>query len=94
MWRAPLPEGDTGQFGPGISAAILSLSHASGMSEPKIKDFLSTIGMRISAGEISNIPIKHREISHQERQDILPAGLGSTPYQNLDSTTTRVNGRI
>jgi len=92
-YLAALPDGYTGQFGPRVIAQILSLYHASGMSEPKIKDFLSTIGISISAGEISNILIKGQDIFHQERHAILQAGLDSTTYQHLDSTATRVNGQ-
>lgn len=91
-YLAALPDGYTGQFGPGVIAQILSLAHASGMSEPKIKDFLSTIGISISAGAISNILIKGQDLFHQERQDILRAGLGSTTFQHLDSTATRMHG--
>src|SRR5579859_6550037 len=57
-YLAALPAGYSGQFGPGVSAEILALYHASGMSEPKIKDVLTTIGISISAGEIANILIK------------------------------------
>jgi hypothetical protein len=92
-YLAALPAGYSGQFGPGVSAEILALYHASGMSEPKIKDFLSTIGISISAGAISNILIKGQDLFHQERQAILQAGLDSTTYQHLDSTATRVNGQ-
>ena len=90
---AALPEGYTGQFGPGVVAWVLSLYHGSGMSEPKIHDLLQTVGLSISAGEISNMLIKHHEVFHQERQDILRAGLESTTWQHLDSTATRLKGQ-
>jgi len=90
---AALPAGYAGQFGPGVSAWILALYHGSGMSEPKIKELLHTVGISISAGEISNILIKHQDAFHQERQDILRAGLESTAWQHLDSTATRLKGQ-
>jgi len=92
-YLAALPAGYDGQFGPGVSAWILSLAYASGVSQPKIKELLQTVGIMISAGEISNILIKRQEIFHQERQDILRAGLASTAWQHLDSTATRVYGQ-
>jgi hypothetical protein len=90
---AALPEGYAGQFGPGVVAWIISLYHGSGMSEPKIQDLVQTVGLSISAGEISNMLIKHHEVFHQERQDILRAGLESTSWQHLDSTATRLKGQ-
>jgi len=92
-YLADVPAGYDGEFGPGVKAWILSLAYASGVSQPKIKELLQTVGLTISAGEISTILIKHQEVFHQERQDILVAGLASTPYQHLDSTATRVYGQ-
>ncbi len=92
-YLADLPAGYAGEFGPGVHAWILSLAYASGVSQPKIKDLLQTVGLTISAGEISNILIKHHDAFHQERQDILQAGIGSTSWQHLDSTATRVYGQ-
>ena len=92
-YLAALPAGYEGQFGPSVIAWILSLASASGVSQPKIKELLQTVGILISAGEISNILIKHKEVFHQERQDILRAGLASTTWQHLDSTATRVYGQ-
>jgi len=92
-YLADLPAGYDGEFGPGVKAWILSLAYASGVSQPKIKDLLQTVGLTISAGDISNVLIKNREVFHQERQDILQAGLASTAWQHLDSTATRVYGQ-
>ncbi len=92
-YLAALPAGYAGEFGPGVISWILSLAYASGISQPKIKDLLQTVGLTISAGEISNILIKHHGAFHQERQDILVAGLTSTSWQHLDSTATRVYGQ-
>ena len=92
-YLAALPAGYAGEFGPGVISWILSLAYASGISQPKIKDLLQTVGLTISAGEISNILIKRHGAFHQERQDILMAGLASTSWQHLDSTATRVYGQ-
>jgi Transposase IS66 family len=92
-YLADLPAGYGGEFGPGVHAWVLSLAYASGVSQPKIKDLLETVGLTISAGEISAMLIKHHEVFHQERQDILQAGVASTTWQHLDSTATRVYGQ-
>lgn len=92
-YLAPLPAGYQGQFGPSVKAWALTLYYADGMSEPKILDFLQTAGMQMSAGQLSALLIKDQERFHEERADLLRAGLASTPYQHLDSTTTRLNGK-
>lgn len=90
---APLPEGYVGQFGPGVRSWVLSLAYASGVSQPKIRDLLQTVGITISAGEISRLLIEGHERFHQERGAIVRAGVASTEYAHLDSTATRVGGQ-
>jgi len=63
------------------------------MSEPKILDFLQTVGMSISAGQLSDMLIKEQGRFHAESAAVLKAGLASSPWQHLDSTGTRVNGK-
>jgi len=81
-----------GQFGPGVRALVLALYYESGMSEPKIRGFLQTVGLLISAGQLSNLLIKDQDLFHAERAQVVQAGLESSPWQHLDSTGTRVNG--
>src|SRR6266576_3939033 len=92
-YLAALPTGYTGQFGPGVRAWVLALYYADGMSEPKIVDFLQTVGMSISAGQLSDMLIKEQGRFHAESAAVLKAGLASSPWQHLDSTGTRVNGK-
>jgi hypothetical protein len=92
-YLADLPAGYQGQFGPNVRAWVLSLYSADGMSEPKILDLLQTVGMLISAGQLSDMLIKDQEQFHAERASVLQAGLSSSPWQHLDSTSTAVNGR-
>jgi hypothetical protein len=92
-YLAALPTGYSGQFGPGVRAWVLTLYYADGMSEPKILDFLQTVGMSISAGQLSDMLIKEQGRFHAESAAVLKAGLASSPWQHLDSTGTRVNGK-
>jgi hypothetical protein len=62
------------------------------MSEPKILEVLQTVGMQISAGQLSDLLIKKQEMFHAESAAVVRAGLSSSPWQHLDSTGTRVNG--
>src|SRR6266700_6764735 len=92
-YLAELPAGYKGQFGPGVRAWALALYYAGGMSEPKILELLETVGMHISAGQLSGWLIKDQEPFHAESAAVLRAGLASSPWQHLDSTGTRVNGK-
>src|SRR5205807_736612 len=90
---AALPAGYQGQFGPGVRAWVLALYYAGGMSEPKILELLETVGMHISAGQLSTFLIQDQEQFHAESAAVVRAGLASSPWQHLDSTGTRVNGK-
>src|SRR5229473_4831642 len=92
-YLAELPTGYKGQFGPGVRAWVLALYYAGGMSEPKILELLQTVGMHISAGQLSTFLIADQEQFHAERAAVVKAGLTSSPWQHLDSTGTRVNGK-
>src|SRR5947208_1401272 len=92
-YLAALPMGYSGQFGPRVRAWVLALYYADGMSEPKILDFLQTVGMSISSGQLSDMLIKDKGVYHAERAHVVKAGLLKSPWQHLDSTGTRVNGK-
>jgi hypothetical protein len=92
-YLAEMPTGYRGQFGPRVRAWVLALYYASGMSEPKILELLQTIGMHISAGQLSDFLIKDQGQFHAESVTVVQAGLESSPWQHLDSTGTRVNGK-
>lgn len=63
------------------------------MSEPKILELLCTVGMHISAGQLSDFLIHDQEQFHAESAQVVRAGLASSPWQHLDSTGTRVDGK-
>jgi hypothetical protein len=90
---APLPLGYEGQFGPGLKALTPTLYFGSGMSEPKILELYENIGIQISAGQLSNLLIKGQEMFHAEKAEVCEAGLGSSPVQHIDQTSTRVDGQ-
>src|SRR5713226_3227868 len=92
-YLAEMPAGYKGQFGPGVRAWVLALYYASGMSEPKILELLQTVGMHISAGQLSAFLIQDQEQFHAESEAVVRAGLTSSPWHHLDSTGTRVDGQ-
>jgi len=89
---APLPKGYKGQFGPTIRSLVISLYYAAGMSEPKIIELLEQMGVNISDGKVSSLLTKETEPWQAEADDIMAAGLGSSSWQHIDDTGTRVNG--
>ena len=91
-YEAPLPDYIDGEFGAGLKSWVLFWYFHSRMSENKIHQMLTDIGIKISAGEISNILIKDQDAFHQERADIIKAGIESTSYQHIDHTGARVQG--
>ena len=90
---AELPQGYEGEFGPSLKALTLILKNVSNMSEAKIFEFFKYFGIYISMGTISNILIKNHQSFHQEKTDIVEAGLQTTAYQAIDDTKARVNGK-
>ena len=94
-FRGPLPSGyAVGDFGTDLRALILSLKYCGNMSEPKIREFLENFDVQISAGSVSNILTKTADSFEQEFDDIVRAGLASTPYQQTDDTSARVAGNF
>ncbi len=87
-----LPSGYEGGFGPTIKAQVLIMKNVCNMSQSKILEYLRHANIIISAGTISNMLIKDKDIFHQEKADIVHAGLATTDYQQIDDTSARVNG--
>src|SRR5215510_10887383 len=92
-YLAALPQGYSGQFGPGIKSLALVLYFGEQMSEPKLAELLRSVGVQISDGQVSNLLIKGQEPFHAEKAALYQAGLASSPWQHLDDTSTRVNGQ-
>ena len=95
IFRGPLPSGyDHGDFGADLRALILSLKYCGNMSEPKIREFLENFDVQVSSGSVSNILTKTADAFAQEFDDLVQAGLASTPYQQTDDTSARVAGEF
>jgi hypothetical protein len=90
---APLPAGYQGEFGPSIKALILSLYHKSKVTASGIVDFLKEHGILIGASTVSRFLTEGHDVFHEEKQDIVSAGLQSAAYQQMDDTGARVFGK-
>ena len=91
-YLAPLPPGYHTHYGPDLKALVLGLHHLGNVSQPALHTFLTQTGIHISAGQVSNLLVEGQEDFHQEKGAIGLAGLESSPWQQTDDTTTRVNG--
>lgn len=91
-YLAPLPQGYSGQFGPGVKALVLVFYFGCQISEPKVAELLHNVGVQISEGQVSNLLIKEQDAFHEEKDLVYRAGLVSSPWQHLDETGTRVKG--
>lgn len=92
-YLAPLPAGYDGAFGPGLKALSIVLYFGANVSEPKMLELYRSVGVSISAGQLSNLLIKDQAAFHAEKAAIVAAGLASSPWQHIDDTSTRVNGQ-
>ena len=87
-----LPAAVTGEFGPGVRSSVCTLKHVGNMSEPKILELLENCGIFISQSTISRILTNDESGFNKEKEDIFRAALETTPFQQIDDTTVRVNG--
>ena len=92
-YLAPLPSGYDGEFAPAIKSLVMKLYFDSSMTQRDILDLLQDAEIKISAGQLSNFLIKNQALLHQEKDALYEAGLKSSPWQHIDDTSTRVNGK-
>jgi hypothetical protein len=88
-----LPAGYEGEYGPHINTQIVSMKYVNNMSIPKIAEFFRNVKIQISTSYISERLTKRLEVFHLEKSEMYQAGLETSPYQQLDDTTSRVNGQ-
>jgi hypothetical protein len=92
---APLPvDVLPGQhFGPNLISHILHQYHNNHVTQPLLQDELAQRDITISAGQINHILTEDKEVFHQEKAEILTAGLASAPYIQVDDTGARHQGK-
>jgi hypothetical protein len=92
---APLPADVLpGQhFGPSLISHILHQYHNNHVTQPLLQDELAQRGILISAGQIDHILTQDKDVFHQEKAELLPAGLVGAPYIQVDDTAARHQGQ-
>jgi hypothetical protein len=91
---ASLPTDIAGyHFGPTLRSFIDYQYHHQYVTQPLLWEQLGDYGVDISSGELNNLLTENKEVFHQEKIDILPAGLAASSYIHVDDTGARHQGK-
>ncbi len=92
---APLP--DTvlpgSHYGPVLISYVLYQYHHCHVTQPLLREQLLELGIDISVGHIDRILTANQDGFHQEKAEVLSAGLAVSPYIGVDDTGARHQGR-
>jgi hypothetical protein len=86
---APLPEGIDGHFGPELRRFVLMQYHQGQSTLPRLATFLRSVGVAISKRQLQRLLTDKQEDFVAEAQDVLRAGLETSPYVSVDDTGAR-----
>jgi hypothetical protein len=91
---APLPADvlPGSHFGPVLSGYVLYQHHHCNVTQPLLLEQLRELGIDISAGQLSRLLTEGHDGFHQEKAEVLAAGLTSSPYVGVDDTGARHDG--
>jgi Transposase IS66 family len=93
---APFPAGvlpvEGGHFGANLIAYILDQYHQAQVTEPLLLAQLWEYGIDISAGQLHRILTENKDPFHQEKGEVLAAGLTESSYVGTDDTGARHRG--
>jgi len=86
---APLPEGTRGHFGPDLRRFVLMQYHQGQTTLPRLTALLKSVGLSISKREIQRLLTDKQDDFLAEAQDVLRAGLETSPWISVDDTGAR-----
>jgi Transposase IS66 family len=94
---APFPEGVLpvagGHFGANLIAYMLDQYHQAQVTEPLLLEQLWEYNIDISAGQLHHILTGNQDVFHQEKGEVLTAGLAESSYIGTDDTGARHRGK-
>jgi hypothetical protein len=92
---APLPDDVLPglHFGPGLLGFILYQHNHGNVTQGKLLEQLRDLGLDLSAGELSRLLTENHQGFHQEKAELLQAGLQSSEYVGVDDTGARHQGK-
>jgi hypothetical protein len=80
-------------FGPDLICFLLHQYHHQHVTQPLLLEQLLQLGIAISAGQLSRILTEKKDRFHQEKDQLLPAGLEVSSYVQVDDTGARHQGQ-
>jgi hypothetical protein len=91
---AGLPAGvlPDSHFGATLISFIIHQYHHQHVTQPLLWEQLDQLGIDISTGQLSRILTEGKEAFHQEKAELLPAGLAVSTYVQVDDTGARHQG--
>jgi hypothetical protein len=90
---APLPEGIEGHFGPELRRFVLMQYHQGQSTLPRLLALLRSVGVSISKRQLVRLLNENHEGFIAEAQDVLRAGLETSPWVSVDDTGARHAGK-
>jgi len=90
---APLPQGIEGHFGPELRRFVLMQYHQGQSTMPRLLTFLRSVGVSISKRQLVRLLNENHEGFIAEAQDVLRAGLETSPWVTVDDTGARHAGK-
>jgi hypothetical protein len=90
---APLPEGIDGHFGPELRRFVLMQYHQGQSTLPRLAGLLRSIGVSISKRQLQRLLTDREADFVAEAQEVLRAGLETSPYVSVDDTGARHAGK-
>jgi Transposase IS66 family len=88
---APLPQGIAGHFGPELRRFVLMQYHQGQSTMPRLLALLRSLGVSISKRQLVRLLNKNHEGFIAEAQDVLRAGLETSPWVSVDRFAKRAD---
>jgi hypothetical protein len=90
---APLPQGIDGHFGPELRRFVLMQYHQGQSTLPRLAALLRSVGVAISKRQLQRLLTDKQDEFVSEAQDVLRAGLETSPCVSVDDTGARHAGK-
>jgi hypothetical protein len=90
---APLPDGIESHFGPELRRFVLMQYHQGQSTLPRLAALLRSAGVSISKRQLQRLLTDNQESFVAEAQDVLRAGLETSPFVSVDDTGARHKGK-
>jgi len=90
---AQLPQGIEGHFGPELRRFVLVQYHQGQSTMPRLLAFLRSVGVSISKRQLVRLLNENHDGFIAEAQDVLRAGLETSPWVSVDDTGARHAGK-